>query len=315
MSEKQWTSVQIGSWEKLFDLYLGKSYAKVNFSLSPDKQTRWIFRAESAEANLQTHLEKAFRHYAVPTDMRQKCEMDIIKEFQRKASLYIGHEPHKDNVLEWLALMNHHGAATRLLDWTYSFFIAVYFALAEGPRRSIVWALNVADIWNPSLPVEKIVDAGHKDDLVRLHRKFHKRRDILRIRERGDKLKDLTITSCCLMRNPAPFVYPVNPFRLNSRLTIQQGLFMLPGDIRESFLTNLEETFRRPGGLKRCLRRIELPFREHNYKYTTERRNEILRQLSNMSINNAALFPGLDGFARSIQERLAYREVFGPEYV
>jgi len=106
------------------------------------------------------------------------------------------------------------------------------------------------------------------------------------------------------MENPLSLVYPVNPFRLNKRLTIQQGLFLLPGDVKKSFKENFEETFKNQGGLERYLCRIELAFDKS--KEAKNRRNEILRQLHNMNINNATLFPDLDGFTKSLQEGLAY---------
>ena len=38
------------------------------------------------------------------------------------------------NRLEWLALMQHYGTPTRLLDFTRSPYVACYFALEELPR-------------------------------------------------------------------------------------------------------------------------------------------------------------------------------------
>jgi hypothetical protein len=307
----------IDSWEDLIELYYGKSKrCNVNFSLLPNKQTRWIFRGESTKnekdgLELRTHLEKAFDCYAVPENKKRKYEIDLIRKFQRKASLYIKHEPPKDDVLEWLALMRHHGAATRLMDWSYSFFIALYFALAERPDVGIIWALNVADINKPGPAVKRISKAGHGKKLRRLHRRFYRTNDVLKIRARGDKLRDLSI-SCCLMNNPVVLVYPVNPFKLNTRLVIQQGLFLLPGDVEKPFLQNLEGTFACQGGLEKYLYRIELKF-DRNITKDKEARNEILRQLHDMGINNAMLFPDLDGFAKSVTESLAYPQVFAQD--
>ena len=41
-----------------------------------------------------------------------------------------------DNRLEWLALMQHYGAPTRLLDFTRSPYVACFFALEELKKRS-----------------------------------------------------------------------------------------------------------------------------------------------------------------------------------
>ena len=35
---------------------------------------------------------------------------------------------------------------------------------------------------------------------------------------------------------PIPFIYPVTPFKLNERITIQQGVFLAPGNLGMSFI-------------------------------------------------------------------------------
>ena len=47
-----------------------------------------------------------------------------------------------------------------------------------------------------------------------------------------------------LMRAPKRLVCAVNPWRLNEMLTIQQGLFPFPGDIRRSFMDNIRSAKR-----------------------------------------------------------------------
>ena len=281
--------------------------------LFPREQTseqtkKWIFRGErlieNDEEYLMTHLEKAYRLYGVEGDDDKKNrERELIRTFQRKAALYLEREPDKDDILEWLAIMRHHGAQTRLLDWVYSFYIAVYFALAEN-KEGIVWALEASTINTPKLIKEKIENRETNQRYEYLEEYFQKKSDILGIRKGGDKLVDLAIASY-LIENQFPCVYPVNPFRLNKRLSVQQGLFLLPGDITKSFIENLTATFEGFEETKKYLWRVKItPNKEKD-------RNKIIEKLKDMNISNEALFPGLDGFAKSVGEGLAYPRTLG----
>lgn len=293
------------------------------------KTKKWIFRAERFIEKLEkeyfqenvdatscctqkenenkeyfeTHLEKAFRLYGVKDEDKKESERKLIRKFQRKAALYLEREPDKDDILEWLAIMRHHGAPTRLSDWTYSFYIAVYFALAEE-KDGILWVLNTPPkIRTPEPIKKKIKEKDCHKEYERFEKYFQEKADILGIRKEGDKLVDLAIASY-LIEHPFPYVYPVNPFRLNKRLSVQQGLFLMPGDITKSFVKNLTATFGGFEETKKYLWRVKIVPR-------TEDRNEILERLRDMNMSNEVLFPGLDGFAKSVGEGLAYPRKLG----
>jgi len=58
-------------------------------------------------------------------------ENALINNFQMRAYGRLGHRPRPCSDLEWLFLAQHYGLPTRLLDWTESPLVALYFAVSE----------------------------------------------------------------------------------------------------------------------------------------------------------------------------------------
>jgi hypothetical protein len=90
----------------------------------------WIFRGHcSAEWSLQSTLERC----APSGHRRVFTEYELVYEFKRRAHNYLGVHQLPAKPGEWLALMQHFGAPTRLVDFTRSPFVAAYFAFEELP--------------------------------------------------------------------------------------------------------------------------------------------------------------------------------------
>ena len=92
-----------------------------------------------------------------------------------------------------------------------------------------------------------------------------------------------------LLSNHKTGVIPINPPKVDERLLAQQSIFLLPTDISASFETNLS-IYNEP--INKPVKKILIPVSE---------RITALSDLSLMNISNRTLFPGLDGFARSLK--------------
>jgi len=110
---------------------------------------KWIFRGQvdaawPVESTFGREYLEWFSQLSDTEGLLKSHELSMIEKFRQKACGYVN-RPDMTN-LEWLSLMRHYGVPTRLVDFTESPFVALYFAsLMDGERNEgtdfAVWAV------------------------------------------------------------------------------------------------------------------------------------------------------------------------------
>jgi hypothetical protein len=105
----------------------------------------WFFRGQSDyEWPLQPKIDRPalVAHRTGRAWTRRHHEERLLNDFQRGARPHVRIQP--DGEWEWLAVAQHHGLATRLLDWTSNPLAALYFAVEERKPYgdSAVWCYH-----------------------------------------------------------------------------------------------------------------------------------------------------------------------------
>jgi hypothetical protein len=280
------------SWEGCIESLDGFKCLFDYFSES-EYESGWIFRGQFVSWDLKTTLERACENSGL-NGIRdsQKIEDNMIREFKR---VYDGDDRDRveKDTLYALSMMRHYGAPTRLLDFTFSKYIGIYFALEyahdneqiNGEKCCAIWCINTEWLNKalrkipPKITINKLIDKRCKDET------------------RTDKsFKSLYLD------NKFNLVAWENPLGIHQRLHVQQGVFLCPGNIKKSFIENLQKLkgWNEKTSIIKVICRMSL---DDLY--------DAIKECKRMNISRESLFPGLDGFAQSMRYHVRfYRDTY-----
>jgi FRG domain len=242
------------SWTHLHELLFADSWHE---GLGRHRSD-FVFRGEGwRDANLATSLQRLGGDYA-------DVEAHLLRNFRKYAPRS---DVPGDTLWHWVALAKHHGLPTRLLDWTYSPYVALHFATAHTRHFEEDGAIWMVDF----VQTNRLLPRPLRDAL---------------------ELEGMNAMSADLLERHAPalgdfdrlgedFVVFFEPPALDDRIVNQYALFSL----MPSAHARLDEWLERHDELAR---RVILP---------AEIKWEVRDKLDQANITERVLFPGLDGLA------------------
>jgi hypothetical protein len=258
--------ITIDSWRSFVDLVAADTYKN------------WAFRGHAeAEWPLHSALSRYLIKHGIHPSVWIQQELRILRIFRRKAHHFLQHVPGDGDSFQWLALMQHHGAPTRLLDLTWSPYVAAFFALERATSDAAVWASNVAGI---QCQTPQVLQAQGLPQDVEPGTPEHLEKILIAMKPR--------------------VVFIGEPAVMNRRLIAQSGTFAVPGAVDQPVEDILSGY---PGGPSLVVKLL---------LKTSLIRNEAMRELYNMNLTQATLFPDLDGLARSLAYELEFHWAFDP---
>lgn len=191
-------------------------------------------------------------------------ESYYMNRFKQDAALIAN--PMPQNSFEWLFLMQHYGAPTRLLDWTESPLVALYFAASElAETEGALWvllphALNMRSMYSPDYEFEV---PSFEDE----HLKPYKPESI------AQESKTRLI--------PMAAIAPRN----STRMQAQRGVFTVNHRDDKPLEESLNGT------------PVDYVWR---YLISPNAKSTIIRELQMLGVNRFQLFPDLDSVTKSL---------------
>jgi hypothetical protein len=220
-----------------------------------------VYRGEnvysrSLKTKIERNLPEAFASNKISLE---RYEYQIVTEAKRRLHHYLEKVPEDGDHLSWLALLRHHGVPTRLLDVTKSLFIACFFAVREATHGvdAAIWVFNrnsclrAYSNWclnadskivrsNPFTVAEYEGDycEPFPNKLEESPRQVTYKS--LQLCPPGKHLNSLSVLHAAMLGFiDKPGIAIQEPFWISRRMDVQQGSFLIPYNVRESFENNL----------------------------------------------------------------------------
>ncbi len=294
------STVPVKSWSELEKWY--------SETINPDKpgvRINWVFRGQGkAIWGLRTTFQRNIvDRYGPDSADIAAIEATMIREFQRHAPIYIGRHlmPELDDHLEWMSLMQHYGAPTRLLDFTYSFYAAVYFAVSQLEMSSTSPDGEMA-IW--------VMNMGWLDTLTRSH--WPSTLQALLVQDQGRRTPAFINHQFYKLDEPLAAFF--TPYFLNVRINSQKGTFLSSSKVEHTLEENLKHSIFKSAETEEAARIATANAQQNFFKivfqYNPLEIKRIVNALDRMNLNAESVYHGFEGLSKAVAEKVARENFF-----
>lgn len=260
-----WNEIQEALFIDSWNAELGRFRSPYAFRGLPDESYHLetsLIRLGGNYAELEHHLLRNFRKYA---------HRDIVE---------------RDSFWHWLSVAQHHGLPTRLLDWTYSPFVAMHFATGVLPRPgtdAVIWVVNYVEAKKllPDILRMSLEKEGSDVFTIEMLASFEQREEIVLGNIKAGTAQQVVIKSLQDFDSLSPeeFLLFFEPPSIDDRIVNQFALFSVVSNPRmpiDQWLAQHPHIF-------------------HKVIIPAELTWEVRDKLDQANITERVLFPGLDG--------------------
>ncbi len=238
---------------------------------------RFAFRGQAdADWGLQSTLERVIGRLWSAENVR-RFEDHSLEVFKSKYHIYSGLEHIPKSKLSWLSVMQHYGVPTRLIDFTTSPYIALYFALETydplSQKDFSIFAIDYTAIMEASIQYFRKADTKFLETRATLQRNT-------------DAIFDDVVD-----RYSYDIAWVTEPMELNARIDRQSGTFLVAGNLEKT----IESIVNLPLYDSAKSMKIRIPASLYEGVYVALRK---------MGINSKSIYGDLAGLAKSIRMEL-----------